>query len=140
MAPSNSKETVASFYEAFGQRDFARMRGLLDPQVEFRAAQNFIYAERNPYNGPDAIIALMNRLVEEWDDFRVVPEEINAAGDMAIACGRYTGTFKATGIVLNAEFVHVFKFRDCKIILQHNYTDTLQFRDAIHRAQAGAGS
>lgn len=132
----NYTTLVAAYYHAFAQADIPFMMELLHEDVEFRSPENFIYADRNPYLGRDSVKRHFKRITEDWEFFDVLPEEITGAGDMVIARGRYRGKFKETGFVLDAEFVHVFKFRDGRIILQHNYTDTAQFRDAIVR---GAG-
>jgi ketosteroid isomerase-like protein len=129
------RDIVLAYYEAFARSDLPAMVDLLHPEMEFRAAENFIYADCNPYLGPSAVEKLAARLRQEWNGFMVLAEEIQGAGDLVIARGRYLGTYKATGFRLDAEFVHVFKFRDGKIILQHNYTDTAQFRDAIKRSR-----
>jgi len=130
------QEAIATFYQAFARRDLDFLLELLHPEVEFRAAENFIYAAQNPYLGPAAVAALMRRIDADWNGFTIIPEEIHGTGDMVIARGRYRGILKSNGFALNAEFVHVFKFRDGKIVLQHNYTDTAQFRDAIGLAQS----
>ena len=136
---TESQAIIASFYQAFARRDLDRMLELIHPEVEFRAAENFIYAAQNPYLGPSAVAALIKRIDADWNGFVIIPEEIHGTGDMVIARGRYRGDLKAGKFSLNAEFVHVFKFRDGKIVMQHNYTDTAQFRDAVSRAQlAGA--
>jgi ketosteroid isomerase-like protein len=133
---TETKGIIALFYQAFARRDLDSLQQLVHPDVEFRAAENFIYAAQNPYLGPAAVGALIRRIDADWDGFTIIPEEILGTGEMVIARGRYRGTFKATGFALNAEFVHVFKFRDGKISLQHNYTDTAQFRDAHQPAQS----
>jgi hypothetical protein len=139
MMHTEGQAIVASFYQAFARRDLEALLQLIHPEVEFRAAENFIYAAQNPYLGPDAVAALIKRIDADWNGFLILPEEIHGTGDMVIARGRYRGTFKANGFSLNAEYVHVFKFRDAKIVLQHNYTDTAQFRDALDYIQiAGA--
>ncbi len=136
---TESQAIIASFYQAFARRDLDRMLQLIHPEVEFRAAENFIYAAQNPYLGPAAVAALIKRLDADWNGFVIIPEEIHGTGEMVIARGRYRGSFKAAEFTLNAEFVHVFKFKEGKIVLQHNYTDTAQFRDAVSRVQlAGA--
>jgi len=48
-----------------------------------------------------------------------------------ITRGRYRGTFKITGTVINAEFVHVFRFKEGRIAMWQSYTDTAQFKDAV---------
>ena len=52
-----------------------------------------------------------------------------------IARGRYRGTFKATGTAIDAEFVHVFRFKDGKIVMWQSYTDTAQFKEAVGDAE-----
>jgi ketosteroid isomerase-like protein len=136
---SESKVLITQFYQALARRDLEFILQLLHPEVEFRAAENFMYGAQNPYLGTAAVLALMKKIDDDWDGFTVIPEEIHGTGDMVIARGRYRGTYKANGFPLNAEYVHVFKFRDGKIVLQHNYTDTAQFRDALSHVQlAGA--
>ena len=54
-------------------------------------------------------------------------------GEIAIIRGRYQGKFKATGFDLDAEFVHVLRFRDGKLVMGQTYTDTAQFRDAVNQ-------
>jgi uncharacterized protein len=99
--------------------------------VEIYAAENFIYAKGSPYVGPDAIHdGIFARVDAEWENFTAVPEEILGAGEVVIARGRYRGMFKATGTWINAEFVHVFRFKDGKIVMWQSYTDTAQFKEA----------
>ena len=54
-----------------------------------------------------------------------------------VALGRYGGVYKATGARINAQFVHVFKFKNGKVAIFHQYTDTAQFKDVTSR-RAGA--
>jgi len=132
----NYTSMIAAYYHAYAQGDTSFMLDLLHPDVEFRSSENFIYADHNPYRGKDGVKDLLTRMAADWEIFEILPDEITGAGDMVIARGRYKGKFKHTGFVLNAEFVHVFKFRDGRIVLQHTYTDTAQFRDAIVREAA----
>jgi ketosteroid isomerase-like protein len=131
-APSYTS-MIAAYYHSFAQKDFPFLLDLMHPDIEFRSAENFIYADHNPYRGKDGVKDLITRLTADWEIFDMQPEEITGAGDMVIARGRYKGKFRHTGFLLDAEFVHVFKFRDGRIVLQHNYTDTAQFRDAVVR-------
>ena len=131
---------IAAYYDSFSRGDISFMLNLMHTDIEFRSSENFIYADRNPYRGRDGVQRLVNRIAEDWETFTIVPEEITGAGDMVIARGRYIGKFKGTGFPLNAEFVHVFKFREGLIVLQHNYTDTAQFRDAVVQEPSASAS
>ena len=130
--PYDYRKTVEQFYQAYARKDLATALELLDPQVELHAAENFIYAKGSPYIGPDAIHdGIFARVDADWENFTAVPEEILGAGEVVITRGRYRGTFKFTGTVINAEFVHVFRFKEGRIAMWQSYTDTAQFKDAV---------
>jgi ketosteroid isomerase-like protein len=133
----NSK-TVEAFYAAMGRGDMPFVIGILDPQIVWNEAENFVYADHSPYVGLDAVLTgLFARLGGEWDGFSAVPREIVDGGETVVALGRYGGTYKATGVKVDAQFVHVFKFRDGKIANFQQYTDTAQFQKAVSlRAKA----
>lgn len=132
------RNIVQRFYELYARKDLAGALDLLHGQVVMHAAENFIYASDNPYAGIDAIRnGIFDRVDAEWDGFSATPEEILGADDVVIARGRYRGTFKATGTAINAEFVHVFRFKDGKISDWQSYTDTAQFKDAVNGQAKG---
>ena len=129
---ADHRDIIRRFYELYARKDLAGALDLLHHQVVMHAAENFIYASDNPYSGIDAIRnGIFDRVAVEWDGFSATPEEILGAGDVVIARGRYRGTFKATGTAINAEFVHVFRFKDGRISDWQSYTDTAQFKDAL---------
>jgi ketosteroid isomerase-like protein len=131
-------KTIESMYAAFGRGDIPFVIGIFHPDIVWNEAENHVYADQNPYIGPNAILnGVFARLGTEWDGFAAVPAEIVDGGETVVALGRYTGAFKATGFKLDAQFVHVFKFKDGKIASFQQYTDTLQFKDAAtQRANA----
>jgi uncharacterized protein len=134
---SNSK-LAESFYAAMGRGDFPAAIGLIDPQVVWNEAENFVYADKNPYLGLDAVLAgVFGRLGADWDGFSAVPQEIVDGGDTVVVFGRYGGVYKATGAKVDAQFVHVFRFKDGKVVGFQQYTDTAQFKEAV-ALRAGA--
>ena len=48
------------------------------------------------------------------------------AGDSVIATGHYSGTYKATGKPIHAQFAHFWTVKDGKATSFQQYTDTLQ--------------
>ena len=133
----HSSESVREFYQAMGRGDIPAALGMFDPRIEWNEAENFIYADRNPYIGPQAVLeGVFARLGGEWDNFSVIPDQILDAGDTAVAFGRYRGAYKRTGVSVNAQFVHVFTVKDGKIVRFQQYTDTAQFRDASQRGSS----
>jgi uncharacterized protein len=129
---------IRALYDAFARGDIAAVLGAFAPDIVWNEAEGFVYADRNPYVGPQAVLeGVFMRLGTEWDGFNAMPEEIIGSGDSVIARGRYRGTFKTTGVAVNAQFVHAWKLRDGKVAGFQQYTDTAQFRDAVAKA-AGA--
>lgn len=118
---------IRAMYEAFAKGDAAGVLGRMAPGMVWNEAEGFLYADRNPYVGPDAIAqGIFMRIAAEWDGFAVKPEEILDAGDTVVAMGRYTGKYKKTGRTLNAQFAHVWRVEGGKAARFQQYTDTLQ--------------
>jgi hypothetical protein len=133
------RQIIKRFYRLYAIRDISAAMDLFDPEVEMHPAENFIYATGKPYVGREAIrTCIFTRVDADWDGFTATTEEILGAGEVVIARGRYGGTFKATGTSINAEFVHVFRFKNDKIAMWQSYTDTAQFKEVAggHIARA----
>ena len=131
MSQENAN-TVRGMYEAFGRGDIASVIAALDPQVEWWEAENFVYADRNPYVGPQAILeGIFMRLATEWEGFAVTPAEWLDAGDHVVVLGTYTGKYKGTGREVRAQFAHVWGLRGGRVVRFQQYTDTKQFAEAV---------
>jgi ketosteroid isomerase-like protein len=132
-------DIVRALYEAFGRGDIAAVLAAFDPNIEWNEAENFPYADGNPYVGPNAVLeGVFQRLGAEWDAFAAVPTEVLDAGERVVALGHYTGVYKSTGRAVRAQFAHVYRLRDGKITAFQQYTDTLQFRDAVAEPIGGS--
>jgi uncharacterized protein len=137
--PQDDTQTVRSFYAALARRDAQLFAELLDPQIEWSAAENFLYAYQSPYVGVDAVLKLIfGRLSEDWDDFSISPGEILGGGQIVIASGRFRGTFKLNRAPIDAQFVQVFHFKNGKVAKCQMYTDTAQFKEAISRIHSAS--
>jgi ketosteroid isomerase-like protein len=130
-----SQENVAvirSLYDSFGKGDVPAVLGQMDPQIEWNEAENFIYADRNPYVGPQAVLeGVFMRLGTEWDGFSVSPEQWLNAGDHVVVLGTYSGKHKETGREVRAQFAHVWGVREGRVVRFQQYTDTKQFADVV---------
>jgi uncharacterized protein len=126
-----NKKTIEGMYEAFGRGDVPVIIGALDPDVEWWEAENFIYADKNPYVGPQAVLeGVFARIGNEWESFTVTPDEVLDAGETVVGRGYYAGKFRQTGREVRAQFAHVFSFRNGKVVKFQQYTDTAQFQKA----------
>jgi ketosteroid isomerase-like protein len=125
-------DLLKSLYAAFSRGDGPAVLGSMDPAIVWNEAENFPYADRNPYVGPAAIAeGVFFRLATEWDNFQAVPAEFLDAGDTVVVLGHYHATYKKTGSPLKAQFAHVWRLRNGKITNFQQYTDTAQAARAV---------
>jgi len=126
----DSLQVVQAFYEAMKTGNVPGALGQLDPNVDWNEAENFVYADQSPYRGTDDLVnGLFLRFVTAWEGFGAVPEQFIANGDRVVALGRYRGTYRETSKSVDAQFAHVYKVANGKIVHFQQYTDTAQFRD-----------
>lgn len=119
-------QVVEGIYSAFGTGDVPGVLGRFHDDIHWNEANNFPYADGNPYIGPDAVLGgVFGRCVGEWDGFRVEIDELLDAGDTVVALGHYGGTYKATGMPQRTQLVHVWRIRDGKAAQFQQYADTL---------------
>jgi ketosteroid isomerase-like protein len=124
-------QVVRGLYEAFGRGDVPTVLGQMDQSIEWNEAENFIYADRNPYVGPQAVLeGVFMRLGSEWEGFTVTPEEWLDAGNHVVVLGSYTGSHRGTGKEVRAQFAHVWGVRGGRVLRFQQYTDTKQFAEA----------
>ncbi len=123
---------IMGLYDAFGVGDLPDVVGRMSSDIVWNEAENFPYADQNPYRGPEAIAAgVFARCIGEWDGFAVVMEDLIDGGDRVVVLGRYRGSNKATGHSMNPQAVHVWTLKDGEVIAFQQYIDTLDVARAI---------
>jgi ketosteroid isomerase-like protein len=123
---------IRGMYESFSKGDVTSVLGQMHQQIEWRQAENFIYADHNPYRGPQAVLeGVFMRLASEWADFKVLPEEWLDAGNHIVVLGTYSGRHKESGKEVRAQFAHIWGVTHGRVVRFQQYTDTKQFADAI---------
>lgn len=128
-------DLIHAIYDAFAAGDIAGVLGGMSPDIVWNEAENFPYADRNPYRGPEAVLhGVFARIGAEWDAFEAVAEELIDGGDTVVALGRYRGTCKATGRAIDAQLAHVWRIEGGKAARFQQYADTLQVARATGAA------
>jgi ketosteroid isomerase-like protein len=131
MSP-RSVDVIRGMYDAFAAGDVPSVLDAMDPRIEWREAEHFRYADRNPYRGQsDAVSGLFTRLAPEWRNWTLAIQELLDAGDTVVAFGRYRATHKETGETIDAQFAHVWRLRNGKVAVVQQYTDTAQVAAAM---------
>jgi ketosteroid isomerase-like protein len=121
-------EIIKAAYAAFGRNDPSVLFGAMDAGVTWHEAEGNPLADHNPYVGPQAIgEGVFGRLLSAIDGFSAVPATFIDGGNDVVVLGRYGGTIKTSGAKLDAQFCHVYHFRDGKIVRFQQYTDSAQW-------------
>jgi ketosteroid isomerase-like protein len=125
-------EIVRGLYESFGKGDVPTVLGHMHQDIEWNEAENFIYADGNPYIGPQAVLeGVFMRLGSEWEGFTVTPEEWIDAGNRVVVLGIYQGTHTGTAKRVRAQFAHVWSLKEARVVRFQQYTDTKQFAEVV---------
>ena len=125
-------DIVRGMYESFGKGDVPGVLEQMHQSIEWNEAENFIYADGNPYVGPQAILeGVFMRLGTEWDGFSVAPEEWMDASNRVVVLGTYEGMHKGTGKRVRAQFAHVWSLKEGRVVRFQQYTDTKQFAEVV---------
>lgn len=132
---SHNVDVIRAAYAAFAEGDVPAVLEVMAPDIEWNEAENFPYADGNPYVGPDAVVeGVFARLASDWDFWSLVVEHVLDAGDNVVALGRYHSKHSETGSDLNAQFAHIWWLEDGKIKRFQQYADTHQALQASGRA------
>lgn len=127
---------IKGIYDAFATGDGPGVLGRMSPDIVWHEAENFPYADKNPYRGPQAVAeGVFARCIGEWDGFGVQMTDLIDGGDRVVALGRYVGAYKTTGRKMNPQAVHVWTLKDGKAVAFQQYIDTFDVARATGTAK-----
>ena len=130
-----SRELVEGIYAAFAAGDMASFADALAHDVVWNEAENYPYADRNPYRGAEEIMeGVFARTAEDWDGFAVHMNDIVDGGDRVVAMGRYEGSHRQSGKPLDVQAAHVWTIEGGKVVRFQQYIDTLGTANAMSGA------
>ena len=124
---------IKGVYQAFATSDFPGFLNAMDPNIEWNEAENFPYADGNPYIGPEAIVqGVMGRIGADWEYWTITDQVYHVTLDaMVIVNARYNAKHKITGKVIRAQVTHLWTLNGGKITRFQQYADTLQVTQAM---------
>jgi hypothetical protein len=81
---------IRELYAAFARGDMPAVRAALDPQIVWNEAENFPYADGNPYIGPQGVVeGVFSWLIIDWDGWSLDIGQYFDAGQHIAFTGRY---------------------------------------------------
>ena len=122
---SDNLDRVRGLYDAFAAGNVPGFLSQLDPGIRWNEAEGFPYCDRNPYVGPEAVVAgVFARLAQDWDGFRVEVGEIVGGDEVVTMLGRYQARCKKTGRALDVQCSHTWWLRAGKAVRFQQMVDT----------------
>ena len=132
---SQNVEVIRGAYDAFAGGDVPAVVAAMAPDIEWNEAENFPYADGNPYVSPQAVVeGVFARIQQDWDFWNIAIDDVLDAGDSVVVLGRYQSKNSTTGSDLDAQFAHIWWLDGGKITRFQQYADTAQVLRATGRA------
>lgn len=123
-------DLIRSIYTSPPDKSVEHLQTVLSDDVIWIEAAGFPTA--GTYVGFDAITKnVFQRLAIEWEGFKTQPNNYIADGDQVAAFGIYSGTYKETGKYFEATFVHLWQFKNEKIIKMEQFVDSAIVQSAM---------
>ena len=128
------KTIIENMYNAFAKGNIPAVLAAMDDHIVWNEAEGNVYADGNPYEGPDAVLnGVFARLGTEWENFRLADIKLHEmANNQVLATLRYHGKYVETGTAIDAQAAHLWTLKNGKVIGFQQYVDTKQLDDAIH--------
>jgi ketosteroid isomerase-like protein len=132
-AKESNVEIIQNLYVEFAKGDVPAVLQRFDPKIVWNEAENFPYADGNPYTGPQAVLeGVFARIGAEWEYWNLTDQtyyEVNS-GEI-IVTGRYKAKNKMTSKEIDVQFVHMWTLNEGLVTKFQQYADTYQTVEAM---------
>jgi len=131
----NNVMVVQKIYNDFAKGDIPSFQAALDEKVVWNEAENFPFADGNPYIGFDAIAkGVLGRIQSDWEYWNLTDLNLlEMTNNKVLATGRYQAKYKKNGAVINLQMAHLWTLKDGKIISFQQFADTKGIADAMKK-------
>jgi ketosteroid isomerase-like protein len=128
--PSARKAIVEQLFEAFNRRDLPAALARLHPNLVFEPVSATALGRGEPYRGHDGIRRYFDDITNHWQELRVDPVHIRAAGDAVVGLGQTTARGRG-GLLDNVPTTWVFKFEQDLVVHIQVFSDERLARAAL---------
>ena len=116
MSEPQNLDAVRSIYSAFGRGDLEGILALLDPEVSWRTPGAPDLPTAGLRQGIPAVREFFGLLMSRYDIADFQPRDFFTAGDKVVVLGTSREGPKGSGRLVDFRWVHVFTFRNGKIV------------------------
>ena len=135
VSSPDNMAVIQKLYDDFTKGDMEAVGAALDANIEWNEAENFPYADGNPYIGFDAILnGVFARIGAEWDYMNLVDLNYqDMANNQVLVTGRYQGKYKINSAVIDIQMAHLWNLKDGKVTKFQQFADTKGIDEAIRK-------
>lgn len=138
MTEQQNLAIIRSMYDAFGRGDLDGILGPLDPQVSWRTPGAPDLPTAGLRHGVAAVRDFFGLLLNTLDIADFQPTDFLAAGDKVVVLGTSREGPKGSGRLVDFRWVHVFTFRNGKVVAFEEPADVSELVAEFRRAQVSA--
>jgi ketosteroid isomerase-like protein len=128
-------ELLRQGYEDFNNGDLTAWAQNLGP--DFVVSDREELPDPQTYRGTEGAIDAATEAGEEFDDYRIEPDEIIDLGDHVLVVATQSGTGKISGARVEGPIVHLWRIRDGKAAGMQAYSTKEQALAALKQASDG---
>ncbi|WP_223551603.1 ester cyclase [Aestuariivivens sp. NBU2969] len=125
--------TIRTLYDNFAKGDIESVGAVMDENLIWNEAENFPYADGNPYKGFNAVVdGVFSRIMNDWEYWNLSNLEFHEmTNNKVLASGRYEAKHKKNEAVINLQMAHLWTLKNGKIISFQQFADTKGISDAM---------
>ena len=131
-------DVIRRGYEAFGRGDINALLESFDEHITWVTPGPPELATSGNRSGRQAVAQFFAAVNDVFEIQRFEPKEFVAQGDRIVVLGSETARARATGKVVDLDWVHAFTMRDSKVIAFQEFFDTAAVVAAVGAAHAAA--
>jgi len=134
LSSPDNMATIQKLYADFAKGDIPAVGAAMDEKIEWNEAENFPYADGNPYIGFDSILnGVFARIGAEWEYWNLTDLDYHEmSNNMILATGRYQAKYKKNSAIINLQMAHLWSLKDGKVTKFQQFADTKGITDSIY--------
>jgi ketosteroid isomerase-like protein len=135
MSEQQHIEAVRRGYEAFGRGDLDALLSIFHEDIEWKVSGPPDLPTAGTRRGHQQVREFFHKVEEVFDVQKFEPKTFVVDGGTVVVLGTDTARIKATGKVVEEDWVHVFTFRGDKVAHFREYVDTAAIVAELRGAQ-----
>ena len=124
MNEQENTRLVQQAYQSLKTGDLQSFLSSYAEDVQWQVPETGNVPFAGKHKGREQLRQFLGEIFQAQDVIELEPQEFIAQGDKVVVLGHFSGRMKTTGREFDFDWVHIYTFRDGKIVSFHEYMDT----------------